>query len=633
MRGQTARSTVLFAAVALVATPVASSEAASPAPGFHAAVLMPGSDGGTEPSLAIGNNGVRYVSWQSPGTFAGSADGVNFEPLATPDADASGDVTNAVSYSGALYNGQICGTPTLLHSCIYRSLDGGQTWTTQNRLADNHPGASDRPWIDVYPKKATTATATDPNDDTVYLEYHTFSPDDLVYVTVSHDGGATFSLPHVIESDTNADDSTCNTIPGGITVDQDTGTVYALWLSGNDVESNVQTGCNYSQIGPFNKAWVSVSSDTGATWSSHLVWEGAFDSVSKIGDNADKIFSTITVDTSHQVHVALSVRHNDDPVGFVAQCTAGGGTCEETPQATDLYLVTSPDQGRHWTSPFRINKATGSFFFPWLAAGSAGIVDAVYYSSSTLQPNKPSSVWYVGFSQISGAVAQYRGGGHASYVSTPSATNEVLLDPAPIHGDGTTDGGICTFGIFCTAVPGANRGLADVFEVHLDPAGGANVTWTKDLGGRRIYFACQDSGASAFAGAPDLNGCYAAADVSVTKTDTPDPVHVGQSLTYTIVVTNGGPAPASGVGMNDTLPKNAGFGSVASTQGSCSLKPQKRLVTCSIGKLAPGAGATVTIVIKPTAKGTITNVATAQASQADSDPANNSATTTTTVIP
>jgi len=452
-------------------------------------------------------------------------------------------------------------------------------------------------------------------------------------VTVSHDGGATFSPPHVIESDTNAPDSTCNTIPGGITVDQDTGTVYALWLSGNDVESNLQTGCNYSQIGPFNKAWVSVSTDQGTTWSSSLAWQGAFDPTTKIGDNADKIFSTITVDSSHQVHIALSVRHNDDPLTFVAQCQANQGNCQETPQPTDLYLVTSPDQGRHWTQPFRVNKTAGSFFFPWLAAGSKGIVDGAYYSSSTLQPNNPTSIWYAGFSQITGAVAAYSGGSHAIYTSTPVATDEILLDPAPIHGNGTTGGGICTFGIFCSAVPGANRGLADVFEVHVDPGGGANVAWTKDLGGRRIYFACQNSGASAFAGAPNLNGCYASADLSVTKVDAPDPVHVGQNLTYTIRVANGGAATATGVTLSDPLPKNAGFGSVSTSRGTCALKPEKQLVSCSLGSLAGGASATVSIVIKPTVKGTITNTAKVSATQTDPNTANNSATAVTTVTP
>src|SRR2546430_17223063 len=176
----------------------ASELGASPAtPGFHAAVQMPNSTGGTEPSLAVSNDGIRYVSWQVPGKFAGSADGVNFAALATPDTGAPGDVTTAVSYSGALYNGQICGGGTILHSCIYRSLDGGNHLTAQNTLAAMNAGASDRPWIDVYPRKNATPTASNPDKDTVYLEYHTFSPDDFVYVTVSNDGGKKLSLtPH-----------------------------------------------------------------------------------------------------------------------------------------------------------------------------------------------------------------------------------------------------------------------------------------------------------------------------------------------------------------------------------------------------------------------------------------------------
>ncbi len=57
-------------------------------PGFHAPVTMPGSGGGSEPSLAITNNGIRYVSWQAPGMFAKSADGVNFNQITTPDSGA-----------------------------------------------------------------------------------------------------------------------------------------------------------------------------------------------------------------------------------------------------------------------------------------------------------------------------------------------------------------------------------------------------------------------------------------------------------------------------------------------------------------------------------------------------------------
>src|SRR5438045_1597197 len=75
---------VSFGLYAFAQTPGNSSLTAVAAPGFHAPVTMPGSTGGSEPSLAITNsnngffpNGMRYVSWQVPGEFAKSADGVN----------------------------------------------------------------------------------------------------------------------------------------------------------------------------------------------------------------------------------------------------------------------------------------------------------------------------------------------------------------------------------------------------------------------------------------------------------------------------------------------------------------------------------------------------------------------------
>ena len=462
---------------------------------------MPGSSGGNEPAVALSTSGIRYVTWQSPGTFASSPDGVHFTNLGSPDPNALGDTDDAVDAAGALYNSQICGGATILHTCVYRSLDGGHTWPQVTQAADVNPGASDRPWIDVYPKN-TAGSGWNPDLTTVYLEYHTFSPDDLVYVTVSHDGGKTFSPPHLVASDTNAiSGSGCNTIPSGVTVDQRTGAVYALWLSGNDVATNLTSGCNYSQLGPFDKAWVSVSTDGGVTWASHLAWQGNFDPSTGIGDNADKLFGTFTVDGSGQVQVLLPVRTNDDPVGFTTDCETNP-SCQENPQPTNLLLVTSPDRGVHWTAPFRVNSGSGSFFFPWVAAGSGGVVDADYYRTASLRPNDPTDQWSIAFSQITGATAVVSGG-VARYTSTPHVLS-TPLDPKTVH-----VGGICTFGVFCAAVPNANRRLADSISIALDPAGGANAVWTNDAGAtRRVDFACQSSGASAFTNLKPLHGCY-----------------------------------------------------------------------------------------------------------------------------
>ena len=51
----------------------------------------------------------------------------------------------------------------------------------------------------------------------------------------------------------------------------------------------------------------------------------------------------------------------------------------------------------------------------------------------------------------------------------------------------------------------------------------------------------------------------ARADLSITKTDSPDPVTAGKNLTYTVQVTNGGPSTASAVTVTDTLPAGVTF--------------------------------------------------------------------------
>ncbi|MBI4338077.1 MAG: DUF11 domain-containing protein [Chloroflexi bacterium] len=119
------------------------------------------------------------------------------------------------------------------------------------------------------------------------------------------------------------------------------------------------------------------------------------------------------------------------------------------------------------------------------------------------------------------------------------------------------------------------------------------------------------------------------ADLEVTKADAPDPVLVGQGLTYTVTVTNKGPAAATGVTLTDTLPGNVTFGSLTFSQGSCALSGST--VTCNLGNLANGASALVTITVTPGAAGALSNTVSVTGAQADPDAADNTVTTTTTV--
>jgi uncharacterized repeat protein (TIGR01451 family) len=127
----------------------------------------------------------------------------------------------------------------------------------------------------------------------------------------------------------------------------------------------------------------------------------------------------------------------------------------------------------------------------------------------------------------------------------------------------------------------------------------------------------------------------ATADLAVDKSDSPDPVTQGAVLTYTIKITNSGPGAASDVVVTDKLPGHVEFLSATATKGGCSEKGNK--VTCNLGTLAPdpyNPAATVTIKVKPTKAGKLTNTATATVGANDTDPigANDSDTETTTVI-
>ncbi|HEY0591594.1 MAG TPA: IPTL-CTERM sorting domain-containing protein, partial [Thermoanaerobaculia bacterium] len=113
-----------------------------------------------------------------------------------------------------------------------------------------------------------------------------------------------------------------------------------------------------------------------------------------------------------------------------------------------------------------------------------------------------------------------------------------------------------------------------------------------------------------------------AADLSITKSATP--LIVGGAGSYTLVVTNNGPAAATGVTVTDPLPSAVTATGVTTTQGSCS---GITTITCNVGSLAVGASATITIAVQATTLGPVTNTASVAAAETDLVPGDNSATT------
>jgi uncharacterized repeat protein (TIGR01451 family) len=126
-----------------------------------------------------------------------------------------------------------------------------------------------------------------------------------------------------------------------------------------------------------------------------------------------------------------------------------------------------------------------------------------------------------------------------------------------------------------------------------------------------------------------LDNETAGSDVSVTKTAGGGPFFAGQPLTYTIVVTNAGPADATSVVVTDVIPAGTTFVSATPTQGTCT---GTTTVTCSLGTIANGGSASIALQVTPQTTGTINNTATVtNTSQPDPNPANNASTAAATI--
>mgnify|MGYP002364431658 CR=1 FL=1 len=121
------------------------------------------------------------------------------------------------------------------------------------------------------------------------------------------------------------------------------------------------------------------------------------------------------------------------------------------------------------------------------------------------------------------------------------------------------------------------------------------------------------------------------ADLQLVKTASVGSVGVGGNVTYTLTVTNLGPAAAGAVSVTDPIPPGMSFVSAAPSQGSCS---GNLLVTCSLGSIPFPGSATVTLIATNTTTGTKSNTATVlDTAFNDFDPnmSNNNSTVTTTV--
>jgi uncharacterized repeat protein (TIGR01451 family) len=281
--------------------------------------------------------------------------------------------------------------------------------------------------------------------------------------------------------------------------------------------------------------------------------------------------------------------------------------------------------------------ASQSSDFPLLNAiqtNPPGIVDGIAFKLDPSTPNVSLvySTYLGGSGMYSYAYAiAADSAGHTYVAGYTQASNFPIFRQLQSFGGGSSDA-------FLTVI--APAGGALVYSTYL---GGSGNDYANDIAldaAENVYvlgqttstnyptlnpYQTDQAGTDAF-----LTRIVDTADVSLTKTDSPDPVLASGNLTYTVTVTNGGPGGATHMTVTDTLPIGLSF---ISASPGCSVVGQT--VTCTAATLASGSNLafTITVSVGAAAVPSVTNTATVTADQPDPVPGNNTASQTTTVTP
>jgi uncharacterized repeat protein (TIGR01451 family) len=156
----------------------------------------------------------------------------------------------------------------------------------------------------------------------------------------------------------------------------------------------------------------------------------------------------------------------------------------------------------------------------------------------------------------------------------------------------------CTLNAGQTLVPGASVNFPLVVKVNVGTASGTTITNTANVN-MPCSAALDPNCANNTASTNVVVASPTQSSVTATKTAAPDPVNQGSTLTYTLTVTNSGPAVAQNVVVTDPLPAEVTYipNSYSTTMGSCS---GTTTVTCALGNLAVGSTAVITINVTAT---------------------------------
>ena len=211
-----------------------------------------------------------------------------------------------------------------------------------------------------------------------------------------------------------------------------------------------------------------------------------------------------------------------------------------------------------------------------------------------------------------GAIFVSNGSSTTPSVTVGSATGELVIDTLSTRGDAKSTSVGAGQTVICSGALGSNRTAGR--GASSSEAGAASVTMSWTMGSSKAW----EMAAVALKPATPVQ-----ADMATTQTG-PSIATVGANITYTITVTNQGPATATNVIATDTLPTGVTFVS-ASSGGTLSAGV---ITWPTITALAAGASTSYTAVVTLPTLGSYTNVVRNTATTSDPDAANNNGTAT-----
>jgi uncharacterized repeat protein (TIGR01451 family) len=127
-----------------------------------------------------------------------------------------------------------------------------------------------------------------------------------------------------------------------------------------------------------------------------------------------------------------------------------------------------------------------------------------------------------------------------------------------------------------------------------------------------------------------------AADLAVAIAASATEVPIGGVVSYTVTVTNRGPADATRLKVDQLLPPSASFVGTASAtnpgQGyGCAMHEDQRRISCDTVLLPNGGTWTISVSVRPGAAGALSVSVVASGAESDPNPANDSSVVSTTV--